>query len=97
MKYRLKDVTNRKSVILTGHSKNITAGVTFVFLHANVKVHNNYFEIVGMPATVSNGDLRKMGQEIANRDTVLHNLAKVYNYTRSDGTSGKSVQLFEQF
>ena len=64
-----------------------------------VNVYQYYFEIINLQAN-SSGDsqLRKMGQEIVKRDSYLHSLAKNnMNYTRSDGTLGKSVQLFEKF
>ena len=97
MQYRLKDATNRNNVDLLNHSNSITSGVKNIFPNARVNVHTDYFEISNLPTNMTDVNLRDMGKEIANRDAVLHGLAKEYYYTRSDGTSGKSVQLFEKF
>lgn len=97
MKYRIKDVTNRNNTDLRNHSQNIRLGVQAVFPNAYVNVYQYYFEIINLSSIPSDSQLRKMGQEIVKRDSYLHSLAKQYNYTRSDGTPGKSVQLFEKF
>lgn len=97
MKYRIKDATNRMIVDLTNHSQNIISGVHSVFSNVTVNVYTDYFEIINLPSNVMNSDLRKMGQEILSRDNYLHAMAKVYYYNRSNGSQGKSVQLFENF
>lgn len=97
MKYRLKDTTNRNTVNLRTYSQSIVSGVRAIFPNVNVNVYGDYFEILNLPNNVSNSDLRRMGQEIAHRNSNLYALAKVYHYTRSNGAPGKSVQLFENF
>ena len=97
MKYRLKDITNRRSVDLNNHSRGIISGVKSIFPSATVNMYADYFEILNLPNTINDTDLRKMGQAIAQADSVLHGIAKEYNYTRSNGAPGRSIQLFERF
>lgn len=97
MRYRLKDATNRQTINLKNYSQDIISGICAIFPNVSVHVYSNYFEILNLPNNVSNSELRNMGRKIADRNSELHALAKVYNYTRSNGAKGKSVQLFERF
>ena len=97
MKYRLKNASNRKSTDLNNHSSAITAGVNAILPNATVNIFTDYFEILNLASKPEDTYLRNMGKEIASRDRVLNGLVKEYTSKNSDGTQGKSRQLFEGF
>lgn len=95
MRFRIGNSTNRRATNLVHHNGAIDGGVHSVFPTAIVNVQPDYFEILGVIA-YTDTELKKMGSEIANRDSYLRSICKTYYYTRSNGARGKSVQLFKR-
>jgi uncharacterized protein YeeX (DUF496 family)/sarcosine oxidase delta subunit len=94
-KYRIKNAIFRESLDLKTFEKYICDGVHRVFLNANIKVTEKYFEIIlSIKPTVQ--QLRKMGYEIKNSTDLFNQFVTRYEYTKSDGSLGVSTQLFER-
>jgi hypothetical protein len=98
MRYRIKNAIDRGNVDLTS-SKNdraIEKGVLSVFSNAAVSVYKEYFQISNVN-NPTNSKLKKMGHNIVYGSDDLINIIRTYEYKKSDGSVGKSNQVFSRF
>jgi DNA-binding Lrp family transcriptional regulator len=93
--YRLKNVTYRNKTDLRLFSDSIITGIKNTFPMAKVNVYHYFFEFF-LSEKASDMELRMMGHEIRKSNKEFDNLVVTYNYKRSDGSDGVSVQLFEK-